>query len=521
MSGDTVVSEWASPEVKEKFKSFTHSGVDGMTASQLINEGMGCTYDDFLLLPGRISFDSNIVSLESKLTRNITLQTPFVSSPMDTVTEHRMATSMALFGGIGFVHYNTTIEEQAAEVAMVKRYKNGFITRPYCLSAKHKISDVDFIKKTYGFSGVPITEDGTMGSKLVGMVTNRDIDFVTDRNQSLSEVMTTDLVVGEEGCSLSTANELMKHSKKGKLPIVNKNHELVALISRDDLLKNREFPLASISKKNKQLLVGAAVSTHQGDQERVAALSDAGVDVVILDSSQGDSTYQREMLTFMKKNYPHIDVICGNIVTSKQAVNLIAAGADGLRVGMGSGSICTTQEVMAIGRPQATAVYKTSTAAHEFGIPVIADGGVKNTGHIVKALSLGASAVMMGSMLAGTEEAPGDYFYRDGIRLKKYRGMGSKEAMEHGSSKRYSYFSETSEKVKVAQGVTAAVADKGSISQFIPYLVEGLKHSFQELGVKNVVELWDSQQAGTLRFERKTVAAQNEGKVHSVLFAEK
>jgi IMP dehydrogenase len=492
--------------------------LDGVSARQFFGESTGYTYDDFILLPGHIDFDADDVTLETRVSRRLSLQIPLVSSPMDTVTEADMAINMALQGGMGIIHYNNTIEEQLEQVSKVKRFKNGFITNPLTLSPHHVIADIDNIKREYRFSGVPITESGKMGSKLLGIVTNRDIDFVVDRNLPLSEVMTQELVVAREGCTLDEANRLLRESKKGKLPIVNANYELVALISRNDLKKNRDFPLASKDPINKRLLVGAAVGTRPEDRDRLAALVEAGLNLVVLDSSQGDSIYQIQMVEFIKHTYPDLDVIGGNIVTCRQAKRLIDAGVDGLRVGMGVGSICTTQEVMACGRPQATAVYQTARYAREFGVPIIADGGISSIGHIVKALALGASTVMMGSMLAGTEEAPGEYFYQDGVRLKKYRGMGSPEAMKKGGAKRY--FSE-GDKIRVAQGVSGSVADKGSIQRFLPYLIQGVRHALQDIGSRSVEQLHAQLYSGDLFFERRTHAAQMEGGVHNLHSYEK
>ncbi len=486
---------------------------NGLSAAELFERSpYALTYNDIILMPGHINFAPADVDLSTRLTREITLRRPLVSSPMDTVTEHRMAIALALCGGIGIIHYNCTVDEQVAQVRKVRRFENGFILDPMVLSPEHTIADVHRIKRQHGFSGIPITEDGTIKTRLVGMVTNRDIDFETDHSRKLREVMTTDLITARKGITLNQANEILRESKKGKLPVIDEQGRLVALTSRRDLRKNRDYPDATKDAK-KNLMVGAAISTKPEDRDRMDALAEAGVSAVVIDSAQGDSSFQHEMIGYIKKKHPEVQVIGGNVVTERQAEALIKAGADSLRIGMGPGSICTTQEVMAVGRSQGTAVYYTAKAAAKHGVPVIADGGISVIGQIMKALSLGASAVMCGSLFAGTDESPGEYVYREGVRLKVYRGMASLDAMKAGGNKRY--FTEQQD-VKVAQGVSGFVQDRGSMFDLVAYLSQGLRLAFQDAGVRSVAQLHEGAANGTLRFELRSPSAQREGGVHDL-----
>ncbi|GAB4823609.1 hypothetical protein N2152v2_010655 [Parachlorella kessleri] len=501
---------------------FDESILDGFPASKLFGQGVSYTYDDVIFLPGHINFAAHEVDLSSHITRNIRLRTPLVSSPMDTVTEAEMAVAMATLGGCGFIHYNMTLEEQLQHVQVAKRHTPGMVVRPVCLPPSATVADLYDLKERKGFGSVCVTDTGSVGGKLLGLVTNRDYDFVTNTLTPLADIMTTDLETADaEEVTAEGAQEQLRASRRGKLPLVDREGRLVGLATRTLFRDDARMPFGgphSVAPDGR-LLVGAAVGTRPADRERVRALREEGnVDIVILDSSQGDSTYQLEMLSHIKREHPGLDVICGNVVTSVQARRLIEGGADGLRVGMGSGSICTTQEVCAVGRGQATAVYHTARLAKAYGVPIIADGGIQNSGHIVKALALGASAVMAGSLFAGTAEAPGDYMVVNGSRVKKYRGMGSLEAMTKGSEARY--HSDT-QSLKIAQGVAGTVRDKGSVKRNVPYLIQAAKQGFQDLGARSLSEAHAMLASGQMRLECRTGAAQREGGVHDLHSYEK
>lgn len=451
------------------------------------------------------------------MSKNISIRTPLVSSPMDTVTESEMAIAMAEVGGMGFLHYNMSLEEQINHAKKVKSHNAGYVSNPAILSPNSTISDLDELRSSRGFTSACITESGLSRAPLLGLVTTRDVDLIRDRSTPLSEVMTatSDLVVGFSTKSLKENESILIESKRGKLPIVDENGCLIGLLTRVNVKECLSRPpsgLPSLDTSGK-LLCGAAVGTRDTDRIRAQSLADTGVNAIILDSSQGDSIYQLEMIKFLKNNVPSVDIIAGNVVTQHQARRLLEAGADGLRVGMGSGSICTTQEVCAVGRGQATAVYKVGQIAKQFDVPIIADGGIQNSGHIVKALTLGGSVAMCGSMFSGSTEAPGHYFYQDGVRVKKYRGMGSLDAMKKGSDSRY--LSETGH-LKIAQGVSGTVRDKGSVRTMIPYLIHGVKQGFQDLGVDSVGKAHAALSAGTMTMEVRSGAAQQEGGIHDM-----
>jgi len=508
--------------------------LDGVSLFELVTpkDAVGTSYDDLLLLPGHVSFDRTAVDLETRFTKNITLKVPIVSSPMDTVTESKMAIAMALQGGIGVIHANMGAEEQATEVRRTKRFRNGFINDPVCLGPSASAADAQF-QAVRGFHSIPITDTGTPGGKLLGIVTRRDLEAVDERylTQTLLEnIMSVRLVTGPQGVTLEGAREMLQNSGVSKLPIVNESGELVALVTRKDIRNSRQYPLATMDR-NSQLRVAAAISTHPEDRERARLLAKAGVDAIVIDSSHGSSVHQIATLQWLKHNFPQVDVVAGNVSTRAGAATLMAYGADAIKVGMGVGSICTTQKVCAVGRAQASAVV-AARAVTTGSVPVIADGGIRGSGDILKALALGAETVMIGGLLASTDESPGEYFYRDGVRVKTYRGMGSAAAMKDGSAKRYqgpalekaacgkemvATAGSAFAAVRVPQGVVGTVAHRGSVHSLLPHLAEAVRHGFQSLGQQTLTELQEGVGVGKVRWQRHSGASAVEGGVHDLV----
>uniref|UniRef100_A0A7S0XGM5 CBS domain-containing protein n=1 Tax=Chromulina nebulosa TaxID=96789 RepID=A0A7S0XGM5_9STRA len=497
--------------------------VNGFSANEIFTSNSipitGITFDDLITLPGEIDFAVSDVDLTTNVTRNYKLNTPLCSSPMDTVTEHEMAIGMALNGGVGFIHSNLTIEQQVSMIFKVKSFENGFIIEPVVMSPDNTIDDLDKITTTRHISGVPVTIDGKIGSKLVGLVSNRDTDFIEDRSLKLKDVMTplNKLVTGLHPISIDEANKILKESKKGYLPIVDREGNLRALTTRTDMKKNREFPLAS-KDSNGKLLVGAAVkasSLDDIDLNRIKSLYDAGCNIIILDSLNGSGDAQVEYIKSIKSlGLKGLDVIAGNVARPQQARRLLESGCDGLRVGMGVGSIATTQLVKAVGRPQLSALYHCAKIAREYGVPALADGGVKNTGCVIKALAVGASCVIMGSLLAGVDESPGEYFFQDGVRLKHYRGVWSRES--HIKGEAVYKMTSSDPAYRLAAGVSGAVVDKGPLNRYIPYLCQSIRHGMQDMGIISINNLQDAIYSGELRFELRSASAQREGGVHDL-----
>ena len=444
--------------------------------------GEGITFDDVLLVPAYSEVIPNQVDLSTWLTKKVKLNIPMMSAGMDTVTEHRMAIAMARQGGIGIIHKNMSIEEQADEVDKVKRSENGVITDPFFLSPEHTLADANDLMAKFRISGVPITE----GKKLVGIITNRDLKFEEDFSRKIKECMTSEgLVTAREGVTLEEAKKILAKSRKEKLPIVDENFNLKGLITIKDIEKQIKYPLSAKDELGR-LLCGAAVGITSNVMARVDALVKAHVDVVVVDSAHGHSANILRTVREIKDKYPDLQLIAGNVATGEATKALIEAGVDAVKVGIGPGSICTTRVVAGIGVPQITAIMDCYEAAKESGIPIIADGGIKYSRDMTKAIAAGANVCMMGSIFAGCDESPGEFELYQGRKYKVYRGMGSIAAMENGSKDRY--FQEDAKKL-VPEGVEGRVAYKGHVEDTVFQLVGGIRSGMGYCGAKDIETL--------------------------------
>lgn len=450
-------------------------------AELLIREGL--TFDDVLLVPQKSDVTPDMIQLGTQLTRNIKLNIPLMSAAMDTVTESELAIAMAREGGIGIIHKNMTIEAQALEVDKVKRSENGVIVDPFFLSAEHTLREADELMGKYKISGVPIVDEN---GKLIGIITNRDLRFETDFTRPISEAMTREnLITAPEGTTLDEAQEILRKHKIEKLPIVDKNGNLKGLITIKDIEKSVRYPNSAKDSRGR-LLVGAAIGVTTDVLERAKALADAQVDVFVLDSAHGHSENILKAVRLVKEHFPNIELIAGNIATGAAAKELIEAGADAVKVGIGPGSICTTRVVAGIGVPQITAIHDVYQVAKEYGVPVIADGGIKYSGDLPKAITAGADVIMIGSLFAGCDESPGEEEIYQGRKFKVYRGMGSLAAMEVGSKDRYF---QTNTKKLVPEGVEGRVAYKGPLSDTVYQLLGGLRSGMGYCGTPTIADL--------------------------------
>ena len=466
--------------------------------------GEGITFDDVLLVPSYSEVIPNQVDLSTNLTKKIRLNIPLMSAGMDTVTEHRMAIAMARQGGIGIIHKNMSIEAQAEEVDRVKRSENGVITDPFYLSPEHTLKDANDLMAKFRISGVPITE----GKKLVGIITNRDLKFEEDFSRPIRECMTSkNLVTAKEGVTLKEAKAILAKARVEKLPIVDDDFNLKGLITIKDIEKQIKYPLSAKDAQGR-LLCGAAIGITANVLERVEALVKAKVDVVVLDSAHGHSANVIRCVKMIKEAYPDVQVIAGNVATGDATRALIEAGADCVKVGIGPGSICTTRVVAGIGVPQITAIMDCYAVAREYGIPIIADGGIKYSGEITKAIAAGGSICMMGSMFAGCDESPGQFELYQGRKYKVYRGMGSIAAMENGSKDRYF---QTDAKKLVPEGVEGRVAYKGLVEDTVFQLMGGLRSGMGYCGTKSIEELKENG-----RFVKISAAALRESHPHDI-----
>ena len=478
-------------------------GLSELYSSRFIGEGL--TFDDVLLVPAESDVLPADVDLSTNLTRKIKLNVPIMSAAMDTVTEYRMAIAIAREGGIGVIHKNMSIDTQAEQVDMVKRSENGVITNPFSLSAGHTLGDADALMGKFRISGVPIVDEE---GRLIGIITNRDMKFETDMNRRIEEVMTHEnLITGLEGTTLDEAKAILQKNRIEKLPIVDKDYKLKGLITIKDIEKVLKYPNSAKDDAGR-LLCAAAIGVTGDVLDRAGALIDAGVDVLVLDSAHGHSANIMRCVGLVKEKFPDIQLIAGNVATAEATEALIKAGADCVKVGIGPGSICTTRVVAGIGVPQISAVLQCAEMGDKYGIPVIADGGIKYSGDIVKAIAAGGRVVMLGSMLAGCEEAPGEMEVYQGRQFKVYRGMGSLGAMQKGSKDRY--FQSNNKKL-VPEGVEGRVPFRGAVSETIYQMMGGLRSGMGYCGAHNIEELRTNS-----KFVRITSAGLKESHPHDI-----
>ena len=466
--------------------------------------GEGITFDDVLLVPQYSEVIPNQVSLATNLTKTIKLNIPMMSAGMDTVTEYRMAIAMARQGGIGIIHKNMSIEAQADEVDKVKRSENGVITDPFYLSPEHTLEDANNLMAKFRISGVPITE----GKKLVGIITNRDLKFETDFSKKIKESMTSDgLITAKEGITLEEAKSILAKSRKEKLPVVDDQGNLTGLITIKDIEKQIKYPLAAKDSQGR-LLCGAAVGVTANILDRVAALVEKHVDCIVIDTAHGHSANVLKVVKMVRDAYPDLQIIAGNVATGKATEALIKAGVDCVKIGIGPGSICTTRIVAGIGVPQITAIMEAYEVAKKYDIPIIADGGIKYSGDMTKALAAGASVCMMGSIFAGCDESPGTFELFQGRKYKVYRGMGSIAAMENGSKDRYF---QTGAKKLVPEGVEGRVAYKGTVEDTVFQLIGGIRSGMGYCGAKDIPTLRE-----TAEFVKISAASLKESHPHDI-----
>ena len=467
----------------------------------------GLTYDDVLLIPAYSEVLPKTVDLSTKFSRNIELKIPFVTAAMDTVTESQMAIAIAREGGIGVIHKNMSIEEQARQVAIVKRAENGMIYDPVTIKRGSTVHDALGIMAEYKIGGIPVVDDE---GHLVGIVTNRDLRFERDMNKRIDEVMTKEnLVTTNQTSDLETAAQILQEHKIEKLPVVDKDNKLVGLITYKDITKAKDKPMACKDAKGR-LRVAAGVGVTVDTLQRMEALVNAGADAIVIDTAHGHSKFVIEKLKEAKLRFPEVDIVVGNVATGAAAKMLVEAGADAVKVGIGPGSICTTRVVAGVGVPQLSAVYDVAKALEGTGVPLIADGGLRYSGDVVKALAAGGYSVMIGSLVAGTEEAPGDTIIFNGRKFKSYRGMGSLEAMENGSKDRYFQAGTTDVKKLVPEGIATRVPYKGTLYEVIYQLVGGLRSGLGYCGAADIEKLHDA------KFTRITNAGVQESHPHDV-----